>query len=237
MDLSGIHILRCMYTAVIVEMRKHKALSFVIDNALNCLSDKWKIIIVHGTTNKEYVYRIYRQSSQPHRISFVEINIDNLTREHYSLLWMNCIELYNAIPTEIFLVFQTDSMIFKKNVHLLKDFLEYDYVGAPWNWYGTNNERVGNGGLSLRRKSKMLEIIRAGGIEPTIPEDVFFACTRNASIYKPEVEKAVHFSIESMFCEESFGCHQPWTFHEIYEKVLLYYPEVEQLKALQGVDD
>ena len=39
-------------------------------------------------------------------------------------------------------------------------FLEYDYVGAPWppnqddNSYG-----VGNGGFSLRSKSKMLECI------------------------------------------------------------------------------
>ena len=36
------------YTAVIVEPREHKALSFVLNNFLENLSDEWNIIIMHG---------------------------------------------------------------------------------------------------------------------------------------------------------------------------------------------
>jgi hypothetical protein len=32
------------------------------------------------------------------------------------------------------------------------EFLEYDYIGAPWLWWGTEDEQVGNGGFSLRSR-------------------------------------------------------------------------------------
>jgi hypothetical protein len=224
-----------MYTAVIVEMRKHKALSFVINNALECLSDEWKVLIVHGQQNDSYVRYVVHTLSQYHdRIMLVRIDMDNLTREEYNKLWINCVTLYERIPTEIFLVFQTDSMIFKRNAHLIKEFLEYDYVGAPWSHPPIYSEWVGNGGLSLRRKSKMLEIIR-NGTDKDLAEDVFFSCNRAVSVYKPNMMKARRFSMEQVYSDESFGCHQPWVMEDTYMKILITYPEVQQLKDLQGV--
>jgi hypothetical protein len=32
------------------------------------------------------------------------------------------------------------------------EFLEYDYIGAPWLWWGPPNEQVGNGGFSGRSR-------------------------------------------------------------------------------------
>ena len=43
------------YTAIIIEPRKHKALSFVLNNVLNNLNDSWNIIVFHGNLNKEYI--------------------------------------------------------------------------------------------------------------------------------------------------------------------------------------
>ena len=43
------------YTAIIVEPREHKALYFVLENALTNLDENWNIVILHGTQNKEYL--------------------------------------------------------------------------------------------------------------------------------------------------------------------------------------
>jgi hypothetical protein len=84
----------------------------------------------------------------------------------------------------MFLVFQTDSMILNKD--RIYDFMNYDYVGAPFNtkfkWLQkypkTDFYNVGNGGLSLRRKSKMMEILLNNKLK-NINEDTYFAFYKN----------------------------------------------------------
>jgi hypothetical protein len=46
------------YTAIIIEPREHKALSFVLNNFLSNLSNDWSFIIFHGNKNSEYVKNI-----------------------------------------------------------------------------------------------------------------------------------------------------------------------------------
>jgi len=60
--------------------------------------------------------------------------------------------LYETVlrPAEWLLVFQTDSILCANSRQNLNDYLEYDWVGAPWNPDGRFG---GNGGLSLRRVS------------------------------------------------------------------------------------
>ncbi|KAI0879718.1 hypothetical protein GGS24DRAFT_495735 [Hypoxylon argillaceum] len=74
-------------------------------------------------------------------------------------------------PAEWLLVFQTDSILCANSRQNLNDFLDYDWVGAPWNPSGRFG---GNGGLSLRRVSAIIEVlrdqVRADGSEP---EDVW----------------------------------------------------------------
>ena len=76
------------YTAVIVEPRKHKALSFVLENFLTNLSEEWDIIIMHGNKNEDYVDDIIENglSSFENRISKVNLNVDNLTIDDYNKL-------------------------------------------------------------------------------------------------------------------------------------------------------
>jgi hypothetical protein len=193
------------YTAIIVEPRKHKALSFVLKNALTNLPDNWNIVIMYGNQNKEFVMDIIDSdlSEYKERITAKNLNVDNLTIADYNDL-LTTKDFYDNIPSEIFLIFQTDSVICGENNELLDDFLKYDYVGAPW------KDAVGNGGFSLRRKSKTLEIISKckRGNEN---EDVYFAnpCVNN---FKPSMEKAKLFSVEAYYSDESFGVHKPWAY-------------------------
>jgi hypothetical protein len=193
------------YTAIIVEPREHKALSFVLKNALTNLPNNWNIVIMYGNKNKKYVMNIIDDdlSEYKERITAKNLNVDNLTIADYNDL-LTSKEFYDNIPTEIFLIFQTDSVICGENNELLNEFMKYDYVGAPW------KDAVGNGGFSLRRKSKTLEIISKckRGNEN---EDVYFAnpCVSN---FKPSMEKAKSFSVEAYYSDKSFGVHKPWAY-------------------------
>ena len=196
------------YTALIIEPRSHKALEFVLQNFMENLSDNWDFIIFHGNLNKNYIINILNSNfllkENINRIKLINLNIDNLTIKDYNDLLVSK-DLYKNIPTEIFLIFQTDSIICKNNKDLIDNYLKYDYSGAPW-----RDKTVGNGGLSLRRKSKMLEIIDNCPYTNQ-PEDVYFgkACPE---IFRniPDFENAKEFSVETVYNDKSFGVHKPW---------------------------
>jgi hypothetical protein len=203
-------------------MHRHRALHFVVKNALENLSDEWSIIIFHGTHNIVFVNKIIIALSQySHRLSTIQLNVSNLTCSEYSQLLVSN-EFYANIPTEIFLIFQTDSIIFSANKDKINKFLKYDYVGAP-----CRGGPVMNGGLSLRRKSKMLEIISSKPYQGE-PEDVYFC--NNTYLYRPCVEEANEFSVEYRFNEASFGSHKGYRFHP---KLCKWYPELAILRDLQ----
>lgn len=76
-------------------------------------------------------------------------------------------------PAEWLLVFQTDSILCANSRLTLNDFLEYDWIGAPWK---PESQWGGNGGLSLRRVSTMLDVLRNQvRVEDSEPEDVWLA--------------------------------------------------------------
>jgi hypothetical protein len=195
------------YTAIILEPRKHPALEFVLNNFLENLDYNWNIIIYHGTDNIDYINNIITTKLNKHidRITKINLNTPNLTIQNYNDLMVSK-KFIEDIPTEIFLIFQTDSMICSQNKDLIYNFIQYDYVGAPW-----LEGDVGNGGLSLRRKSKMLEIVNNCLYQPGRPEDVYFSkgCN-NIQIDKPNDLEAKLFSVENIYSEKSFGVHKSW---------------------------
>lgn len=228
------------YTAIIIEPRKHKALEFVLNNICECLSSDWKIILFHGINNIEYIIEIVEKLNKiyENRIQYINLNIENLDLIEYSRLLCDKYIIYDNIKTELFLVFQTDSMIMKKNSELIDCFLEYDYIGSPWliaNYIPTKEcDFIGNGGFSLRKKSKMIEIIEK--IECVNKyEDLYFSRNYlNIKVNKPEYTKACTFCVDEVFSELTFACHKPWV-HNHYELFKKIYPEVEVLKTLQDV--
>ena len=235
------------YTAIIVEPRKHKALQFVLENVCTCLNNDWGIVLFHGIKNTDYCTTIVDTLNKQfdNRITTVSIGVDNLDQMEYSKFFCTKSVLYDHIPTDLFLVFQTDSMIFPKHAKLIEDFLEYDYVGSPWlitNYVPTEKcYFIGNGGFSLRRTSKMLKIIEQNdwnAIQSTIykMEDLFFSNTYNdIPVKKPDYVKASTFCVDEVFSEVTLACHKPWV-HAHYEKFKILYPECEQLRELQSVE-
>jgi len=222
------------YTALIVEPRRHRALQFVLNNFLQNLSEEWGIIIFHGDDNEDFVKEILYQldDADKHRIAnVINMHVDNYDPRTYSDLFMSA-SFYDHIPTDTFLVFQTDAIILKENKNKLYSFLEYDYVGAPWSW----DYRVGNGGLSIRKKTKMLEIIHFKGYQET-NEDLYFSQNIDNCIHfnLPSCEIAKEFSVESLFYEYPFGVHNIWKYMTKDEINCLQsiYPDIKTLMELQ----
>ena len=217
-----------MYTAVIIEPRKHKALSFVLKNVLDNLPNEWNILIFHGTENQEFVKQL-PEFSHRRILPPICLDVKNLSISQYNLI-LKSSAFYKCIPTDLFLIFQTDTMILTPE--LLPTFLEYDYIGAPW-----VNGMIGNGGFSLRRKSKMIEICQSVP-SFTENEDNYFSYQHTVYLSKPSFEIARIFSIETVFHEKPFAIHSPWKYLNHYEMTYLLhtYPAIQTLIDLQAVE-
>lgn len=215
------------FTAVIVEPRRHPALAFVLKNMATLLPDGWKILVFHGNTNGEFVQDIIDDMEHPSRfLKPIVLDVDNLTIAQYNTMLMSS-AFYKCIPTETMLIFQTDTMILEPTY--LTAFLSYDYVGAPWKSGG-----VGNGGLSVRKKTKMLTITQT--VMPfQSNEDVYFAFQTIVPLLKPSFQEAQKFAVETVFYEQPFGIHAPWKHLNEHEMGILLekYPAIQELIDLQ----
>jgi hypothetical protein len=136
------------------------------------------------------------------------------------------------IPTETCLLFEADSLISSRK-QILQKFLQYDYVGAPWKWGG-----IGNGGLSLRKKSKMLECLKKfPDVSKYKHEDSYFAQKLKKIPHNLPTEfDAQEFSVETVYRENAFGIHACWKhigdkLPELYKQ----FPELQDLIEQQGV--
>ena len=95
------------------------------------------------------------------------------------------------------LIFQHDSGLLRKGI---EEFLEWEYVGAPWKpeapW-ARKDRKGGNGGLSIRCPKKSLNLIERFPYHPRMGnEDVYF------SHYLERVapyEVCRRFSVETVF--------------------------------------
>ena len=197
-----------LYTAVLVECRRLKVLRFVLHNFIENLDSNWNFLIVHGLENGEWFRAMIAEEfpDQQNRFTFHEWPVADFTALGYNQYIMSA-AFYKLIPTETLLIFQGDTMISPQNKGLLKKFMQYDFVGAPWKWGG-----IGNGGLSLRKKSKMLEILKKYPVtEKFKHEDSYFSkYIMRVPHNIPTEFDAQEFSIETVFRERAFGLHAAW---------------------------
>ena len=216
---------------VIVEPRCHERLIPVIKNFMFLLQSKgWGLIIYHSGENEEFVKK--GLEGWPNVLYHKVVERNMMVHQYNDLLcspqfWNDMVH----IGSHHVLMFQVDTVLLKDTID---DFLQYDYVGAPWSvrWLGLD---IGNGGLSLRNVWKCRLIAgQCPRVVKTIygdrhlgNEDVYFAWYmhhQGASL--PTVETAKEFSIETIFHPDPCGMHQPHmdifpsyeTFSKLFDK-------------------
>jgi hypothetical protein len=212
------------WEAVLIEYRCFPHVYFIIMNAILKLGTKWSFSIICGNLNYEFMKKLCSKISN--NIKIIKTNYDNLMPNDYNV-FLTSIDFWNLLHGNKILIYQEDSFIFKKNI---EEFIEWDFIGAPWpkNTNDTPN-RVGNGGLSLRTKQKMINVIKKIPIQNTLmnestkiymknnnltycPEDVYFSLNmQKFNIGKvANFDAAFNFSSESINNPNSFAGHNFW---------------------------
>jgi hypothetical protein len=196
--------------AVFIEFRELPNVEFIIRNAILMLGPSWSYTIICGNINYNYMITICNNICK--NLKVIKTTYNSVTIDEYSD-FLKTSDFWNLLIGEKILIYQEDSFIFDKNID---EFMEYDYVGAPWINIALSN-RVGNGGLSLRTRQIMLDIItevskQKDFIEEVISEDVFFSkhMQRLGIGRLPDEETATRFSSETICNKDSFGGHQFW---------------------------
>lgn len=121
-------------------------------------------------------------------------------------------ELYQYVNTKHILIVQYDGYVLNPELWT-DDWLQYDYIGARWNFYH-DAHNVGNGGFSLRSK-RLQEILATDPhIKDVHPEDHIICriyrdyLEEKYDIKFAPVEVADIFSDEnSKFQHKTFGYH------------------------------
>lgn len=222
------------YEAVFIEFRILPNIEFIIRNAILKLGSEWSFTIVCGLNNYDYINSIVNKIGTNIRI--ISLDYENLEQDEYSKLLMTEY-FWNLFYGEKILVYQEDSLIFHNDI---KPFIKFDFIGAPF--LKTTNDTpncVGNGGISLRTKNTMLDIIKKYNYKNLIlntstlsymkinnltnpPEDVYFSknMQENKIGEVADWDTAYEFSSEQLFNPNSFAGHKFWISNDKWESFL-----------------
>lgn len=209
---------------VFIEFRNLSSNKFVILNNLKKLgSIKTYILCCQNNRNS---FNIFNDNKN---VQFIEIILQEDNVNFYNNLLLTK-EFWNKFEEENLLICQEDSIIFNSKFKL-QDFLEFDYIGAPWpKNQKENKNNVGNGGFSFRKKSKMLEMLEIDNPNKYLnlsenvinyinnanlenpPEDIFFSnlLINTNKGYVADYMTAGKFSTELLQLSNSFGGHNWW---------------------------
>lgn len=257
-DPRGVRALRAPPAAgvmLILEPREHPQLEFVIRNFAHHLAPRgWGLEVAHSPGNAAWLRALFRSFGGSGTVRMRELPFADFAPPVYNQILTN-LEFWEAVGHENVLVFQTDTYLLDPSQ--LDEFLEYDYVGAPWTLVcprthlAMDHPRsypnrsgpalhelwpnlVGNGGLSFRKRSAMIEVLKhyriaiplaiTHGTEVLMcdgiaqdQEDVFFsvALTRLGKRVAPR-EVAMRFSAETVvpptLTGPLFGLHRVYSY-------------------------
>lgn len=221
--------------AVYVEFRSFNNELFtecIIKNCLYKLSECWSHTIICCNDNVDEITAMCRRINP--NIKIICLDRINVTYNDYNNLLLST-DFWNLFVGEKILLYQHDSFIFKNNID---EFLTFDFIGSPFPDTSTIVNapiQVGNGGLSLRTKSIMLNVLNT--INATcgnntyvynysyaalnykhkhmldqIPEDIFFSQHMQQMQVGSVAPYAIacKFSSDSVFYENTFGMHCMW---------------------------
>ncbi len=162
--------------ALLIENRPFPFLAPLMLHFMSVVPPDWRFRFMGSNESVESVNQsvAIRQQVTAGKLdlTYIPSNMSTASQELISRFLTN-LWLYDTVlqPAEWLLVFQSDSILCANSRQNLNDFLEYDWVGAPWNPSGRFG---GNGGLSLRRVSSIIEILQDQvRVNDSEPEDVW----------------------------------------------------------------
>ncbi|CAF0842042.1 unnamed protein product [Adineta steineri] len=217
--------------AVLINNRTDLNIPSRILNVLMHIPNTWPVQIIHSTSNYEYL--IQSNDLKPYidngRIILTKLFDEKLFSLPNKLF--TAIQFYELIPGEKILIFQLDSLFCSNSPHKITDYLQYDYIGAPWG-ITSKSGMVGNSGFSLRTRSKTIELLTNHPYDLSTNEDLWFASNYhlvNANI--PTTEIAATFSVETQYYPKPLGVHMPGNYLNMkdYTNLCIQCPELRMI--------
>lgn len=166
---------------------------------------------------------------------------------------------WQHLPAEHLLIVQVDTLLVEP---LDFSLFAFDYVGSPWakgkllshdfpryspdlqqqwppSWEGKilcqtvpDGLVNGNGGLSIRSRTRMAAICASEASEADEPEDIYFArCLQRHGAHVPALEQVQRFACETHH-QESIGAHASWRYLAAAEQAQMYERHLKHLLAL-----
>jgi hypothetical protein len=201
--------------AVLIEPRCHEYLNLAIKNVLYYLPPStWSLYIFHSKENESFLKHIlHSDNNKLSSIHLICICDTNLTLRDYNLL-LTSEMFWNWIKSDYVLIFQTDTYLRKRGIDAFVDE-KYAYIGAPWRHSWKDDEKqCGNGGLSLRHRDTMLNVIRKQPFSTQWNEDLWFHShlRQDKDAKLPDRERGKEFSVETVYFNDPLGVHKYWDY-------------------------
>lgn len=148
--------------ALLIENRANPILAPLTLHFISVVPPDWRFRFMGSPESVEHINKSVAIREQVAAgkldLTYIPSNMTTGSQEEISR-FLTTLWLYETVlqPAEHLLIFQTDSILCANSRQTLNDFLDYDWVGAPWNPKGKFG---GNGGLSLRKVSTIIDILR-----------------------------------------------------------------------------
>jgi hypothetical protein len=218
-----------MNSAVIVEPRKIRQTIDVLYRFYNKLNTNWKFYLFCGKNTTEWW-----QSKIDFPIDIIELETDNLTSTDYNDL-LKTVSFWNSIQGEYVLIFQTDTWLNDNPIYDIDYFVkkEYSYVGGNMSYmwaemsilhsFNISYKEYGNynGGLSLRKRKDMLQILNQYPPEPTMPYICMEVTEENKTEIVGRTAEDVYFTLGCYLLNLKIGIEEECSYfacHTVYRQ-------------------
>ena len=204
-------------TIFITERREHPNLKFILRNAHYYCPD-WSITIHCSSTNIDYIKVICYPHNPTIKVVFDCDETPEKGKKEYNE-HLKKLSTWESIDAEHILIMETDAYLLKP---IPDKLLEYDYVASAYNWDKTF---PGGGGLTLRKKSAMIDICQNISPDDIEMQDMYaaYGCIEYGHTWAHITE--TYFVESYIYDKQVVGVHQWWTFIDGF----LSYPDIIEL--------
>jgi hypothetical protein len=198
------------YSILMVENTRHPLLKSVIGLALVNTPRGWPLQLFTNNDTAQVllqdpVMEAYRRAG---RIIYTPINPRYDAKPLLRDAILTDPYFWRAVRGKKVLYMTLETIMCSNSAASIKDFLEYDWVGAPWvQEPHAGAGKVGSGSISLRNRDLMLKVLASSKPEKGMREDVFFVTQlRKLGASFPSDNKAKEFAVESVFHDAPIAC-------------------------------
>ncbi|KAJ3166101.1 hypothetical protein HDU88_003648 [Geranomyces variabilis] len=209
-----ISVLNKTKIALLIELRPERTLIPILLHYMATVPEDWPFMLMHSAEvvpllNRSAAIKKYIQSGKLTAMQLPE-TIQLKDRQDVSFfLTQNSTWHLLPEPAEHIFFFQLDAMICSNSDQSVDDYLHFDYVGAPWPH--APQLRGGNGGFSMRRKSRLLRCLRhRTWHRGEDSEDVFYSYCLSSfpDAVMPSFQQQKEFAIERVDSPRYLGLHK-----------------------------